>query len=332
MSANQQLPLFDIFAGIGGFSLALQPEFRTVAYCEREPAAIAVLQKNMKSGRLHQAPIYADVLQLTEKDFNHHKPFVISMGFPCQDISHVKKEPDGIHGARSGTIFHVIDIAKRCPYVRMMLIENSPALRFRGLDLLKRKLTTAGFKLSWGIFGACDVASPQRRLRWFGVAFRAANDFSKIPRFQLSNTWKAEPRLCRTVCKTAAIIQRLELLGNAVVPACARFAFANIVQHNGAVEEVVFKHVYDHLPLLTMKYPNGEVATRHGWSTPVKTQSNPCHRPSHACNWLLTGNVLYVNEEPQCGTAENPAINPMWLEWLQGYPANYTAAGRTRKV
>ena len=66
--------LFDLYSGIGGNSLALGPEFTTVAYCENDPSAVAVLENNMRKGRLDRAPIYPDVTKLTATDFKRHKP------------------------------------------------------------------------------------------------------------------------------------------------------------------------------------------------------------------------------------------------------------------
>ena len=325
MSTNQKLSLFDIYAGIGGFSLALQPEFQTVAYCEKEPAAVAVLEKNMRSGLLDKAPLYSDVLKLTEKDIRRHKPFIISMGFPCQDISLAQKCPMGITGMRSGTMLHVINIVRNASFVRMLLLENSPAVRMRGLDVITKELNAAGFKLSWGVFGACDVGSPQRRYRWFGVAYRDAKDLARIPRMLPPSAWKKEPKLCKVVPKSHAVIARLELLGNAVVPACARLAFTHIIASKtpGAIP---YRHSCSHLPIITLRYPDGEVAQRLGWSTPVKTQNNHCLRMTKRCNQLLLGNVVYdISRKHCCDVQGRPAVNPIWVEWLQGYPHNYTS-------
>lgn len=54
----------DLFSGIGGISLALKPWVQTVAYCEREPYAQAVLLERMQSNDLDTAPIWDDVTTL----------------------------------------------------------------------------------------------------------------------------------------------------------------------------------------------------------------------------------------------------------------------------
>jgi hypothetical protein len=53
-----------LFAGIGGFDLALREWVRTVVYCEIEPYQQTVLLRNMRLGKLDRAPIWSDVRTL----------------------------------------------------------------------------------------------------------------------------------------------------------------------------------------------------------------------------------------------------------------------------
>lgn len=52
----------DLFSGIGGISLALQPWVRTVAYCEIARYAQSVLLSRMQTGELEIAPIWDDIV------------------------------------------------------------------------------------------------------------------------------------------------------------------------------------------------------------------------------------------------------------------------------
>ena len=54
----------DLFSGIGGLSIALKPWVRTVAYCERDRYAQAVLLSRMHSNDIDRAPIWDDVTSL----------------------------------------------------------------------------------------------------------------------------------------------------------------------------------------------------------------------------------------------------------------------------
>lgn len=315
--------LFDLYSGIGGLSLALQPEFKTVAYCENDPAAVAVLEKNMRNRRLHKAPIYPDVSKLTESDLNKLKPSCLSMGFPCQDISTAKHNAEGIDGVRSGSVMHVIRLVKDLSFVRLLFLENSPALRTRGLHSLEKALKTSGFNLCWGLFAACDVGSPQKRLRWYGIAYREGKDVAALNIPFKKRPWKLEPNIERVVPKSDAAVNRLQLLGNAVVPQCARFAFSTLCAkwQAGVVER---KHACK-LPTIRLIYPSRDVVRKAGWATPMRAVAGPCVRATHRCNSQLLGNALYSKPT----TVKRPvSVNPLWVEWLQGYPSHYTQRSR----
>lgn len=80
----------DLFAGIGGFSLAAKMlGWQTVAFVEKEPFCQAVLQKNFPG-----VPIYDDICKFTAEPFRGRID-VLTGGFPCQPFS--------IAGQRKGT-------------------------------------------------------------------------------------------------------------------------------------------------------------------------------------------------------------------------------------
>jgi hypothetical protein len=90
----------EIFAGIGGFSLGLERtgQFRTVAHCEIDRDAQAVLRKHWP-----RVPVYGDVRALTARRLADDgiNPNCIVGGFPCQDVS-LAGSGAGLDGARSG--------------------------------------------------------------------------------------------------------------------------------------------------------------------------------------------------------------------------------------
>jgi DNA (cytosine-5)-methyltransferase 1 len=83
---SRKFKVLSLFAGIGGFDLGLERTggFETVAFCEIEPEAQAVLHKHWPG-----VPIYDDVRELTADRLRQDglKPDCIVGGFPCQDIS-----------------------------------------------------------------------------------------------------------------------------------------------------------------------------------------------------------------------------------------------------
>lgn len=100
----------DLFSGIGGLTIALEPWVRPIAYCENDRYAQSVLLSRMRSGEIATAPIWDDVRTL-RGDLFRDGVDIISGGFPCQDIS-VAGTGKGLAGERSGLFFEIVRLAR----------------------------------------------------------------------------------------------------------------------------------------------------------------------------------------------------------------------------
>ena len=101
MAGDTKLRSLDLFSGIGGISLALQPWCETVCYVEIDPYACGVLVKNMAEGHLDVAPVWSDVTTFGEPELARVGPIdIICGGFPCQDLS-VAGKREGINESGS---------------------------------------------------------------------------------------------------------------------------------------------------------------------------------------------------------------------------------------
>ena len=153
----------DLFSGIGGFALAARwAGFETIGFCEIDKYCRKVLKKNFPG-----VPIYEDVTKLNGSQFKDI--FLITGGFPCQDIS-IAGKGAGIEGERSGLwseLFRIIGEVRP----KYALIENVPALTFRGGTRVIGDLTEIGYDCEWQIVGADDVGAPHRRKRIWIVAY-----------------------------------------------------------------------------------------------------------------------------------------------------------------
>lgn len=156
----------DLFSGIGGLCQALLPWSHPIAYCEREPYAQAVLLQKISAGELPNAPIWDDVRTLR----GDMLPAVdiIYGGFPCQDISAAGRGA-GLGGERSSMYWELHRLIRECapPFV---FLENSPAIRTRGLTEVAESLTVLGYDLRWTVISASSVGAPHQRNRWFCLA------------------------------------------------------------------------------------------------------------------------------------------------------------------
>lgn len=157
-----------LFSGIGGFDLgAERAGLQNLWACEIDEFKQAILRKHFPDTQ-----IYSDVTTL-------NPPYVdvISGGFPCQDISvsqynfkNNRYEEYGIRGKRSGLWS---EYARIIGYVRpkYVVIENSPMLPVRGLEVVLCDLAAAGYNAEWQTLSAKAFGFPHLRKRCFVVAY-----------------------------------------------------------------------------------------------------------------------------------------------------------------
>ncbi|WP_018428258.1 DNA (cytosine-5-)-methyltransferase [Hoeflea sp. 108] len=237
----ERLRVLSLFAGIGGFDLGLERTggFETVAFCEIDPYRRSILSKHWPDVRQ-----YEDVRNLTA-DALARDGIVIDVicgGFPCQDIS-IAGKGRGLAGAKSRLWFEFLRIIGeiRPTYA---LIENSPKLRSRGLDVLLGGLSEIGYDAEWHCIPAAHVGAPHRRDRIWILAYRQedafradADSFGPYPPYLHFNRsaqlldqqerdfgpmawWRTEPDVARVVdgIPSRLDIARIRATGDSVVP------------------------------------------------------------------------------------------------------------------
>ena len=171
----------ELFAGVGGFRLGLEPSgWRTVWANQWEPSTRVQHAFDCYVTRFGPAgAVNADIATVAE-DVPAHDLLVA--GFPCQDYSVARTlaTAAGIEG-RKGVLWWQIHrvLARRRP--TWVLLENvdrllsSPA-RQRGRDfaIVLACLADLGYVAEWRVVNAADYGFPQRRRRVFLVARRTS--------------------------------------------------------------------------------------------------------------------------------------------------------------
>jgi DNA (cytosine-5)-methyltransferase 1 len=171
-----KLRVLDLFSGAGMFSLGLERTggFETVAFCEIDPYARAVLRKHWP-----KVLIYEDVQNLTGDVMARDGITVdcITGGFPCQDLSIAGRKAGMGEGTRSG-LFWEIDrlVGELRPQV--VLLENVANL-LSGPDdepggwfgALLGALAERGYDAEWQNIPASTVGAPHRRERVWIIAY-----------------------------------------------------------------------------------------------------------------------------------------------------------------
>ena len=163
---KKSLSVFDIFSGIGGFSLGLEKAgMQTVAFCEKDSFCQKILKTHWRD-----IPIFSDISKLTKDDFKTLKKIdIIAGGFPCQDISCAGKQV-GINGSRSGLwkeFKRLINELKP----RYAIIENVANLRSKGLVAVLQDLWEIGYDAEWHCIPASAFVAPHRCDRIWIMAY-----------------------------------------------------------------------------------------------------------------------------------------------------------------
>ena len=252
MDTTKELPTVIAFcAGYGGIERGLdlaRLEHRVVAYVEIEAFAIANLVSKMEAGLLPPAPIYTDI-----KTFPAHlfrgKVSILTGGYPCQPFSAA--------GKRLGED----DPRHLWPHIRRHIESIRPVQCFfenveghisLGLSSVISDLEEDGYFTTWGLFSAREVGAPQRRKRVYIMANTCGKRLQRSQRLRIDSTencgwqksadgpiakcsndrewrsWATEPGLGRVVDGCANRVDRIRLLGNAVVPQTAAKAYVTL--------------------------------------------------------------------------------------------------------
>jgi len=242
----------DLFAGIGGFALGAYwagLRFDEHYFSEVDTYAISVYQQ-----RFPDAIQLGDIRNIGGGQLPKAN-WVISGGFPCQDIS-LAGLGAGLEGERSGLWFEYARIIGelRPSYA---IMENVGALTSRGLDRVLGSLAEIGYDAEWFDIRASDVGASHRRERIWIIAYpcskrRLCNAESKICQVftgEERKAWKTKNdgedniSLLRRIYTerimgrnerdsngVSIVMDRLHTVGNSIVPQIAELIFRKIME------------------------------------------------------------------------------------------------------
>jgi DNA (cytosine-5)-methyltransferase 1 len=162
-SANAELIVAGLFAGIGGLELGFERGgAKTRLLCEIDRDARRVLRR-----RFPGVPIVGDIRNLKRlpKGVN-----VVTAGFPCQDLS-MAGGKSGIDGSASSIVKHLFDLLSKSK-VEWVVIENVYFMlqldHGRAIRVLADRLEGLGYRWAYRVIDTISFL-PQRRRRVFMV-------------------------------------------------------------------------------------------------------------------------------------------------------------------
>jgi DNA (cytosine-5)-methyltransferase 1 len=260
---------FSLCTGIGGIDLAAEwAGFTTIGQCEIDDYASRVLEKNFKGVKNFHDIRTVTATRLRANGVEPENITVLSAGFPCQPYSLAGKgRGDGDERDLWGEVARCIGELKPKWFVG----ENTPGLFARANQRYFKRiltdLTEMGYRVSWGIWGACDVGAPHKRERVFILAHtgskrrrslddgkknRNSKGFNQLLRCGAWKTtlqkimllhclsWKVpitNSKLVRNDNGLSKSVDRLRCLGNAVVPQQIYPLFRAIAEYEKGVKE-----------------------------------------------------------------------------------------------
>ena len=165
-----------LFAGVGGFDLAMQRQgVRVVASVEIDKKCNEVLAKHFPDAKQFDDVTTVKGSDLIGAGFNPSRG-IIAGGFPCQDVSVAGKRA-GLAGARSGLFWEAARIVEEAQS-EYFILENVPGLLSsnKGADfgVVIGTMADIGYSVGWRVFDAQYFGVPQRRKRVFIVGRRSS--------------------------------------------------------------------------------------------------------------------------------------------------------------
>jgi DNA (cytosine-5)-methyltransferase 1 len=247
MNAIEPLEHLDLFSGLGGFALAAKElgGINTTQFVEIEPACRRRLNKNFPG-----VPIHDDVTTFTpDRAYG-----IVTAGYPCQDISPASNTRTGLQGDRSGLFYECIRLLRSIRPDYLILENSSALLTHRGgrdMATILWELSESGYDAQWSIVSACAVGAPHMRERLFilayphsfdveGVAFQQEykKSLQRINDQPRPSLWATSTPPARVVDGIPSRMERMKMIGNAVVPEVARVSLAIALAMHQAREAV----------------------------------------------------------------------------------------------
>lgn len=200
VSVNKRFSFVDLFAGIGGFRIALEElGGKCLGFSEIDEKAIKVYRQNFISYVNQNEPYLGDIQQLGFLDLALGEIDIIVGGVPCQPWS-IAGNIKGFEDSRGQLWFDVIRVIKENK-PKGFIFENVKGLtepRHRNsFEYITKTLTNLGYKVKAKVLNSYDFGLSQDRDRIFIVGVRS--DIEGGESFQFPEPLAVKPKLYQFV-------------------------------------------------------------------------------------------------------------------------------------
>jgi DNA (cytosine-5)-methyltransferase 1 len=167
------MKFIDLFAGVGGFRIALEKLGNTCVFSsENNQSCQRVYEDNFGDKP------YGDINKINPSDIPDFD--ILTAGFPCQPFS-LNGKKEGFSDKISGTLFfNIVEIAK-AKLPKIIFLENVKGIvthdKGNTIQVIEKNLKSLGYKVHTKVLNTYDFGIPQNRERWYCVAFKENCDF-----------------------------------------------------------------------------------------------------------------------------------------------------------
>ena len=164
---SEGFTLIDLFAGIGGIRQSFENHGgKCIFSSEIDPFAKFTYYTNFG-----EVP-FGDITKISVDSIPKHD--ILCAGFPCQPFSHIGKR-EGFEHPTQGTMFYEIVRIIKDKKTPVLFLENVPGLINHDdgntLQIIIETLQTMGYKVHHTVLDASHFGIPQKRKRFYLVAF-----------------------------------------------------------------------------------------------------------------------------------------------------------------
>ncbi|ELW85301.1 MULTISPECIES: DNA cytosine methyltransferase [Acinetobacter] len=175
----QQIRFIDLFAGIGGFHLALANQgAKCVFASEINENAVKTYLENHA---LEKEKMHGDITLIDPNNIPDHE--VLCAGFPCQPFSQAGHKK-GFEDVRGTLFFNILKILE-AKQPKAYFLENVRGLLKhddgRTFSIIKEKLENLGYTFQSFVVKSSDYGLPQHRPRLFMIGFKDGETQIELP-------------------------------------------------------------------------------------------------------------------------------------------------------
>jgi DNA (cytosine-5)-methyltransferase 1 len=195
---NPKFTFIDLFAGIGGFHIALENlGGKCVFASEIDEDCVKTYAVNF--GHYPSG----DITKVKPLDIPNHD--ILCAGFPCQPFS-ISGKMKGFEDTRGTLFFNILEIVKE-KQPKVVFLENVKHLKYhdggKTLKTIIKHLEELGYKTEWAVLNAKDFGLAQNRERIIIIG-------NKDKRFDFAKIGKVDSKKLRDILEASAKFEYLK--------------------------------------------------------------------------------------------------------------------------